>query len=95
VGWANDFGGSSIGINGNLDELRISDVVLDPMDFLGSDVSPPVPTTCTEVWEMGYGLPIDLNKDCLITFADVKEFVDVWLHCNDPDPAKTNCTSPW
>ncbi len=62
--------------NGRIVDVKIIDlddaiVVLDP-------------TTCTEVWSMGYGLQTDLDQSCKVDWGDFSVFASTWLDCNDP-----------
>ena len=49
----------------------------------------PVPMNCAEVWAYGYGIEADFDRDCRVTFRDLRLFCDYWLLCNDPCDA--NC----
>ncbi len=64
----------------------------------------PGPTTCAEVWSMGYGLQTDLDQSCYVNWGDFSLFASQWLWCNDPlnpeqcsdyynwiDPIPANC----
>ena len=42
------------------------------------------PTTCAEVWSMGYGMQTDLDQSCKIDWGDFSVFASQWLWCNDP-----------
>ena len=43
------------------------------------------PQTCQEVWDKGYGLPADLNKDCYVDLMDVAALAGKWMDCVDPE----------
>jgi hypothetical protein len=43
------------------------------------------PQTCQEVWDKGYGLPADLNKDCRVDLADISALAGKWMECVDPE----------
>ena len=43
------------------------------------------PQTCQEVWDKGYGLPADLNKDCRVNLADIAALAGKWMDCVDPE----------
>jgi len=45
----------------------------------------PLPDTCQELWDMGLGNPVDINKDCKVDFTDFAEFAESWLLCYDPE----------
>ena len=94
VGWANAYPGGA-GINGYLDELRISDTILAPNEFLGSNVNGTEQEICDDVWDFGFGMDADRDKDCVITFRDFARFASDWatVTCNKPDDI--NCIPNW
>lgn len=53
----------------------------------------PIPTTCTEVWQLNYGLTADINHDCRVDLLDLALLAQSWLRCNDPQD--DNCTPNW
>jgi len=76
----------TIGTGGNafdglIDDLRITSAALEPSEFLRVST---VPTSCAEVWQFGYGISVDINKDCMIDLLDLEILVLEWLECNDP-----------
>ena len=74
------------------DNTRVQ--LLDMIDQLAAAATP---TTCQEAWELGYGLPGDLDHDCRVdlddfaqiadTFSDLFPVIQDWLLCNDPAAA--------
>jgi hypothetical protein len=51
------------------------------------------PRSCQDVIQGGYQLPLDLNGDCHVDFADFAILASGWLSCNDP--ADAACTPNW
>jgi hypothetical protein len=43
------------------------------------------PSSCYGVWQSGFGMQADLNRDCYIDIMDLAEFASDWLRCNNPD----------
>ena len=48
---------------------------------------PDAPTTCTEVWSMGYGMQTDLDQSCKIDWGDFSVFASNWLATDCGNPA--------
>ncbi|MHB9071064.1 MAG: LamG-like jellyroll fold domain-containing protein [Sedimentisphaerales bacterium] len=69
-------GGAYIGWKGRIDELRISNLDRGLL---------PVGLSCADIWSQGNGNHVDINKDCIIDFQDIKELANQWLLCNDPE----------
>jgi hypothetical protein len=42
------------------------------------------PATCDEVWQAGYGLASDLDRNCIVDFKDFAVFIQRWFECNNP-----------
>lgn len=42
------------------------------------------PADCAQVWQLGYGLPADINQDCVVDLLDYAYFADQWSLCTDP-----------
>ena len=51
------------------------------------------PNNCDEVWSSGFGMPIDLNRDCYVGLADFSLFAGAWLRCNQPGVGQ--CEETW
>ena len=43
-----------------------------------------IPENCNEVWDLGYGKPEDLNRDCYINIHDLARLAASWLESNYP-----------
>ena len=43
-------------------------------DDLGAE-----PTTCQEVWQQGYGMAVDLDRNCRVDWGDFAVFAGDWL----------------
>ncbi len=73
-------------INGRIVDVKIID--LDDAPALD-------PTTCTEVWSMGYGMQTDLDKTCKIDWGDFSVFASHWLaiDCGNPADFDNSCCS--
>jgi hypothetical protein len=49
--------------------------------------------SCKDVWDIGLGNPVDMNRDCKVDFYDFAIFAKDWRKCNDPcDP---HCMPNW
>ena len=57
----------------------------------------PAPTTCSEVFDAGYGMQTDLNADCQINWGDFAVFADQWLddQCGTPADFDGSCLVDW
>ena len=51
------------------------------------------PSSCYGLWQSGFGMSADLNRDCYVDLTDLAEFAGDWLRCNDPDAAA--CEVDW
>lgn len=51
------------------------------------------PSCCYGVWQSGFGVEADLNRDCYVDVLDLAEFAGDWLRCNNPDDA--GCEVNW
>ncbi|HOQ04595.1 MAG TPA: lamin tail domain-containing protein [Anaerohalosphaeraceae bacterium] len=51
------------------------------------------PADCYETLALGYGSPLDVNRDCRIDLTDFAGFASVWMKCVDPEDA--SCSTPW
>ena len=70
---------------------RIVDVkIIDLDDAL-------VPSTCAEVWSMGYGMQTDLDQSCLVDWGDFSVFASNWLatNCGNPADFDGTCLVDW
>ncbi|ARN55920.1 hypothetical protein [Sedimentisphaera salicampi] len=52
-----------------------------------------IPSGCHGVWQAGYGLQADINKDCVVDFEDLLLFAENFLTCTDPN--NEDCLKPW
>jgi hypothetical protein len=51
------------------------------------------PSSCHGLWQSGFGMEADLNRDCYVDITDLIEFAGDWLRCNNPnDPS---CEVNW
>ena len=53
----------------------------DFTDFLALDYRP---SSCHGMWQSGFGMGSDLNRDCYVDLFDLAVLADEWLKCNDP-----------
>lgn len=53
------------------------------------------PKTCADVWEKGFGLPGDADKDCDVDLYDFSLLYSDWLLCNDPNSSDPACVINW
>jgi hypothetical protein len=44
-----------------------------------------LPSCCYGMWQSGFGISSDLNRDCYVDLLDLADFVNEWLKCNDPE----------
>ncbi len=58
---------------------------------------PVEPTTCAEVWSMGYGMQTDLDKTCKVDWGDFSVFASNWLatDCGNPADFDGTCLVDW
>lgn len=47
-----------------------------------------LPSSCYGMWQSGYGIDSDLNRDCYIDLLDMAVFADEWLKCNYPQDGR-------
>ncbi len=45
-----------------------------------------VVNNCSDVYNYGFGIPGDLNRDCYVNWYDLELFVENWLHCVPCNP---------
>ena len=96
--------------DGQTSSIRIYDasaVLLDESDkytgyFTGLAVSQipggsEEPTTCVEVWSMGYGMQTDLDQTCKIDWGDFSVFANQWLdpNCGTASDFDGSCLVDW
>jgi hypothetical protein len=76
---------------GLLDEVRLSDVALQPsqLGYWGSLAK----YRCQDAIKDGYGYAADLNQDCKVNFTDFAMFAGYWMRCVDPTIG--GCEHPW
>jgi hypothetical protein len=43
-----------------------------------------IPSSCHGMWQSGFGIDSDLNRDCYVDLLDLVVLADEWLKCNDP-----------
>ncbi len=55
------------------------DDVISYYDVDYVEVSYIFPSECEHVWALGFGLPTDYNRDCIVNFKDYAFFADDWL----------------
>jgi hypothetical protein len=51
------------------------------------------PSCCHGVWQSGFGLAADLNRDCQVDIVDIAELATDWLQCNNPEDLA--CKANW
>jgi len=51
------------------------------------------PSPCYGVWQSGFGMQGDLNRDCYVDIMDLAAFAHAWLRCNNPRDAA--CEVNW
>lgn len=49
------------------------------------------PSSCHGIWQSGFGIDSDLNRDCYVDLLDLAVFADEWLECNDPQDGRCQC----
>lgn len=47
-------------------------------------------SSCYGMWQSGFGIGSDLNRDCYVNLSDLAVFADEWLKCNDPQDDSRN-----
>jgi hypothetical protein len=45
------------------------------------------------MWQSGFGIDSDLNRDCYVDLLDLAVLGDEWLNCNDPQDGR--CQRNW
>ncbi|OHB49638.1 MAG: hypothetical protein A2Y10_05620 [Planctomycetes bacterium GWF2_41_51] len=86
-------------MNGYFDDIRIVREYIPHWEIeqdrlLGREFTPnPGPRTCADAFDMGFGSPRDVNKDCKVDFQDFAELAIGWMECVDPEVAL--CSEPW
>lgn len=58
-------------------------------------ISPVEPHTCQQIWDQGYGMAADVNRDCYINWLDVTTVMQNWSMCNDPASRHEWCQPSW
>ncbi len=53
-------------------------------DFAAFDELGYMPSSCHGIWQSGFGIDSDLNRDCYVDLLDLAAFAEQWLWCNDP-----------
>jgi len=91
LGAENDMGNTYNYFAGYMDEFAIYEGILDP-NSIEDHYWAWQPKNCAEMWERGLGQTADINRDCMINFADIAGFALSWRTCNDPCDA--NCVPP-
>ncbi len=51
------------------------------------------PLSCHGMWQSGFGIESDLNRDCYVDLLDLAVLADEWLKCNDPQDG--HCQRNW
>ena len=81
--------------------LDQSDIHVGIFTGLAATKAPPgaavEPTTCAEVWSMGYGMQTDLDQSCKIDWGDFSVFASNWLasNCGNPADFDGTCLVDW
>ncbi|AQQ08877.1 hypothetical protein L21SP3_00670 [Sedimentisphaera cyanobacteriorum] len=52
-----------------------------------------IPSSCHGVWQAGFGMEADINRDCTVNIQDLILFAEKFLTCTDP--SNENCIKPW
>lgn len=52
-----------------------------------------IPSSCHGMWQSGFGIDSDLNRDCYVDLLDLVVLGDEWLNCNDPQDGR--CQRNW
>jgi len=63
---------------------RPEDDVVSYYDVDYVEVSYILPSECNHVWALGFGLPTDYNRDCVVNFKDFAFFAEDWLEDYSP-----------
>jgi hypothetical protein len=62
-------------------------------DYSGFPNPNQYPSSCHGVWQSGFGIEADLNRDCYVDIIDLVKFAGDWLRCNDPNDL--SCKANW
>jgi len=49
------------------------------------------PSSCHGMWQSGFGIDSDLNRNCYVDLLDLVVFADEWLKCNNPQDSRCQC----
>lgn len=53
-----------------------------------------LPDDCNAIWQSGYGIASDVNRDCYVDEGDLRVVAGVWLQCNDPENSDCQAVAP-